>query len=184
ERLGEGGQPLIRIEHALYGLGDPALYVKKELSEDNPCISMSIALKIPLKTEEFVSSNTLDLGLGFNLDYSLEEIYFYLGAGAVYFLGAGYYQEELARRDNYTLHGGIGAGIQISAVVSLFMQFYFQTSPYATGISRVDRLSSVHSFGVRWLIDDDYVFQFSADEDTFTYSTTDIAFAFQLEYGF
>lgn len=184
ERLGEGGQPLISLDRALYGLGDPALYVKKELGVDNPSFSLNGAIKIPLKTEKFVSSNTLDLGLSLNLDYTLGELYFYLGAGGVYFLGAGYYKEELARRQNYTLHAGIGAGIQVSSTVSVFMQFYFQSSPYETGISRVDRVSSVHSFGVRWLVSDAYIFQFSADEDTFTYSTTDIAFAFQLEYGF
>jgi hypothetical protein len=64
------------------------------------------------------------------------------------------------------------------------MQIYAQTSPYSTGVERIDRVSIVHSFGVRWKFKPDFLIQISADEDSFTFSTTDIGFNIQGEYRF
>lgn len=174
----------ISITEAYYGFGDPALFAKKELLSGNPVISSVLALKVPSGAKPFISSNTFDLGASFQFEYYGDRGYIYGNIGGTVFLGESFYEKELSRTKNFSIDWGFGIGLRLSDTVAVFMQLYQQTSPYSMGVDRIDTVSTIHSFGVRWQPVRNFVIQFSADEDTFTYTGTDISFNLQTEYRF
>ena len=129
-------------------------------------------------------SGTFDLGLTLHFEYYANRFYLYSSFGSVFMLGDSFYKKELHFEKPYSIHGGLGIGFRVSKKVSLFNQFYIQTSPYKIGVKRIDNPSVVHSFGVRWQVKKDFLLQITADEDTFTYAMADIAFLVQGEIRF
>lgn len=178
------GKGSVDIEHAVYGVGDPSFYVKKQLFAGVFGMSLLAGVKFPLGQQPFIHSKTTDIGLSLNFDWTFNWLYLYTMIGGVYFIGESQYGKEFNQNKDYLIDWAAGVGLKLSQAVGIFMQFYFQTSPYDTGIDRIDHVSILHSFGVRWKWTDSFLIQFSADEDTFTYATCDITFHLQAEYRF
>lgn len=171
-------------KNPINGFLDPAFFVKIPLWGKNPFFALSGGVKIPFSSKNWVRSGTFDLGLTLHFEYYAHRLYLYSSFGSVFMLGKSFYEKALSFKRPYSVHGGIGIGFRVSKKVSLFNQFYIQTSPYKTGVKRIDNPSIVHSFGVRWHVKKDFLLQITADEDTFTYAMADIAFLIQGELKF
>lgn len=172
-----------RVTNAVHALADPSFYIKKILYQKKLALSLSFAYKPSLQNKFLVHSGTHDFGFSLNGDYFYKKYYFFAGIGASILLGKSNL-EALDYEYPFIIHAGLGVGRLVSKQVAVFTQFYVQSSPYNSGVTRIDRVSLVHSLGLKWFISSTYLLQFSADEDTFTYSTTDIAFKLQMEAKF
>ncbi|OHD12721.1 MAG: hypothetical protein A2Y41_09025 [Spirochaetes bacterium GWB1_36_13] len=179
---GDTSTKIFHKNKPFYGIGDLSLFGKKEIYNNNAVVAISGGVKIPFFYGEFISSKTFDLGSSIHLDYYGNRGYLYATGGFRLMLGRGDYKKELDR-SFYSFQIGSGIGFRLSDTTAVFMQFYFQTSPYKTGIKRLDNPSSVHSFGIRWQWDD-FLIQLSGDEDSFTYAAPDISFNIQTEFRF
>lgn len=180
-----GPKGSVDIQDSLYSFADPSFYLKKQIILNGKFgLAVLGGIKIPIGKTSFINSKTFDLGFSANADYTGRIIYLFSNIGVTWFIGDSQFKEEFDQDRHYSITYGAGLGFKLSGSLGLFMQFHCQTSPYSTGIERIDSVSVLHSFGVRWQWTDSFLLQLSADEDTFTYATVDIAFLLQGEYRF
>ncbi len=172
------------INDPFYGMGDPSLFLKKILYCNNPGITLSVGVKPKTGDRAFINSGTNDFGITINTDYTISQFYLYAMAGYSYFYGKGIYGDELDQSRDYMLSSAIGGGFSFSDSLYFSIQFYVHSSLYDTGIERIDYVTVINSYSVRWIMNEQTIFQFSIDEDSITYATTDIAFSFKGEYSF
>jgi hypothetical protein len=166
-------------------MGDPSFYFKQELVNENPYLSLLLGVKIPLFHEDFITSGTLDLGASFYFEYKIRSVFaFYSMAGLSYLMGDAPYDRELRKNSNLIMNFGSGIAVKINPSFVVIAQLTGQTSPYNTGIERIDSVSLLASFGLRTLLYDNLILQFNLDEDVFTFSSVDIAFQLKLEWLF
>ncbi len=172
------------IDNAFYGIGDPSFFLKRILYHDNPGITLSAGLKPRAGNKAFINSGTTDFGLNINADYTYNIFYIYTMAGCSYFYGEGIYKDELDQFRDYMLSSAIGGGVTLNESIYFSIQFYVHSSLYNTGIAKIDRVTIINSYSVRWQMDEQTVLQFSIDEDPITYAGADVAFSFKMEYSF
>ena len=178
----DGGGP--DINSPFYGAGDPSLFIKKIFYNNAFGLSGCIGIKPWFGTKKFINSNTTDAGFTFNANYSKWIFTFFGMGGFTYFFGSGIYREELEQDRDWMALFALGAGIRICDSVYAAVQFYCNTSPYRTGVERMDNITVLNSWAVRWQPSESLIIQFSFDEDTFTYVTADIAFSLRCGYIF
>jgi len=172
------------IDSAFYGIGDPSFFLKRILYHDNPGITLSGGIKPRAGNKAFINSGTTDFGLTVNADYTYDIFYIYTMAGCSYFYGEGIYKDELDQFRDYMLSSAIGGGVTLNESIYFSIQFYVHSSIYKTGIAKIDQVTIINSYSVRWQMDDQTVLQFSLDEDPITYAGADVAFSFKIEYSF
>jgi hypothetical protein len=172
------------ISDPFYGMGDPSLFLKRILYHGNPGITLSMGVKPQTGDKAFINSGTTDFGFTINADYSTGIFYIYAMAGYSYLYGDGIYGEELDQFRSYILSSAMGTGITPVDSIYFSFQFYVHNSLYKTGIERIDYVTLINSYSVRWQMNEQTTFQFSIDEDAITYATADISFSFKGEYSF
>jgi len=177
-----GGGP--DINESFYGTGDPSFFIKRILIHSNPGITGSLGIKPQTGNKAFINSNTTDLGINLNADYSAGIFYFYGMAGYSYFYGEGFYKDELEQSRDYMLSSALGAGIALFDSLYFSIQFYCHSSLYETEIEKIDYVTIINSYSVRWQMSEQFVLQFCFDEDPVTYAGSDIAFSLRCEYTF
>jgi len=180
-RRNEGGPD---INSSFYGIGDPSFFVKKVFRCNDFSFAASLGIKLWTGKNKFINSNTTDFGLAFNAQYSAWILDFYAMTGFTYFAGTGTYKEELEQERDWMIHLAPGAGIRIGESVYAVVQFYCSTSPYVTGVRRIDTITVLNSYAVRWRAGENMIFQFSVDEDSFTYAAADITFSLRIACSF
>ena len=172
------------INESFYGIGDPSFFLKRILYKNNPGITCSMGIKPEIGGQAFINSGTSDFGLSLNADYKTGLFYFYAMTGYSYFYGKGFYYDELEQCRDYMLSSAIGAGVTFCDSLYFSIQFYLHSSLYETEIEKIDNLTIINSYSVRWKLNDRFILQFCTDEDTFTYAGVDIAFSLRGEYSF
>ena len=172
------------INDPFYGIGDPSFFIKRILYHDNPGVTLSLGAKPQAGNKAFINSGTTDLGFTINADYSTGMFYLYGMAGVSYFYGDGIYKEELDQFRDYMFSSALGAGFTPLDSLYFSIQFYCHSSLYNTGIEKIDYVTIINSYSVRWQMNEQIVLQFSIEEDPITYATADIAFSFKGEYSF
>ncbi len=178
----DGGGP--DINSSFYGAGDPSFFLKKVFYNDGLGLTGCLGIKPWAGARRFINSNTTDAGITLSADYSRWIFSVFGTGGFTCFFGEGTYKEELEQKRDWILILAAGAGMQLSGTIYAAVQFYCNTSPYSTGIVRMDNISVINSWAIRWQPVKKYIIQFSVDEDTFTYVTTDIAFSLRCGYVF
>lgn len=177
----EGG---VDINSSFYGAGDPSFFIKKIFHYDDFGLAASLGIKPWTGSSRFIKSGTTDMGATLSMEYSPWILNFSAMAGFTYFMGEGTYKEELEQERDWMILFAACAGIRIGDSVYAAVQFYCNTSPYVTGVTRIDNITVLNSYAIRWQPWENMIFQFSFDEDTFTYVTTDIAFSLRCMYIF
>jgi len=172
------------INDPFYGIGDPSLFIKRVLYHSNPGITLSLGVKPKGGNKAFINSGTTDVGFTANADYSTGMFYLYGMAGYSYFYGDGIYKKELDQFRDYMFSSAAGAGITPIDSLYFSIQFYCHSSLYKTGIEKIDYVTIINSYSMRWQMNEQTVLQFSIEEDPITYATADIAFSFKGEYSF
>jgi hypothetical protein len=176
----EGGPD---INSPFYGVGDPSFFIKKVFQYNDFTFAASAGIKPWAGTKKFINSNSTDFGAALNAQYTAWILNFYAMAGFTYFTGSGIYKDELEQTRDWMILFAPGAGIRIGESVYAVIQFYFSTSPYVTGVERIDNITVLNSYAIRWRASGNMICQFSFDEDTFTYATTDISFSLRCAYS-
>jgi hypothetical protein len=124
------------------------------------------------------------MGIAVNADLKSGIFNLYAMAGCSYFYGDGIYKNELNQCRDYMLSSALGAGVVLNGSFYLSVQFYCHSSMYDTEIEKIDYVTIINSYTVRWQADDHLILQFCFDEDSFTYAAADIAFSLRSEYTF
>jgi len=172
------------INKSFQGAGDPSFFMKSILFDSNPGITCSIGIKPGIGNKAFINSNTTDFGINLNADYTAGRFYFYGMAGGSYFYGDGFYKDELEQSRNYLLCSALGLGGTFFDSLYFSIQFYLHNSIYETEIEKIDYVTIINSYSVRWQMNKQLLLQFSFDEDPITYASADIAFSLRCEYSF
>lgn len=177
----EGGPD---INRSFQGMGDPSFFIKRILSGGSTGITGSLGIKPGIGNKAFINSNTTDLGINLNADYTSGRFYFYGMAGCSWFFGDGNFKKELEQTRDYMLSSAVGAGVTFFGSLYFSIQFYLHNSLYETDIEKVDYVTIINSYSVRWRTSEQMLLQFSFDEDPVTYAGADIAFSLRCEYTF
>ena len=168
------------------GVGDPYFSLKKSLENSLLPLALKFSLQLPLSGEDFVGSGTLDVGLALLSDYyPASWLYVYGSLGMTASLGESRLKEKLSYDSPYSIQWALGFALLPFSSFSLFMQVFYQTSPYKSGYPSFDEASLVHSMGFRWKVFKDMIWQLSIDEDTFgIYHGTDYTMTTHWEMRF
>ena len=126
------------INSPFYGIGDPSFFVKKVFRYNDLAFAGSLGIKPWTGKKKFINSNTTDYGAALNARYTAWIFDFYVMAGFTYFAGGGIYKDELKQERDWMLLFAPGAGVSIGQSVYAVIQFYCSTSPYVTGVRRID----------------------------------------------
>lgn len=177
----EGGPD---INGSFQGMGDPSFFIKRILSDSGPGITFVAGIKPGIGNEAFINSNTTDLGINLNADYAAGRFYFYGMAGCSWFFGDGFYKKELEQTRDCMLSSAAGAGVTFFGSLYFSIQFYIHNSLYETEIDKIDYVTIINSYTLRWRMNEQLLLQFSFDEDPITYASADIAFSLRCEYTF
>jgi len=172
------------INKSFYGIGDPSFFVKRIILQDNPGIALSLGVKPVIGDRAFINSGTTDAGVSLNADYHYKLFYFYAMTGYSLFYGDGIFKEELDQYRDYMFSGAAGCGVTLFNSFYLSVQLYGHSSLYKTGIEKIDYMTIINSYSLRWQTNDQMVIQFSIDEDLITYATADINLSLRCGYTF
>lgn len=176
----------INISQGNKGVGDPLFSLKKSLGNEFVPLALKLSMQLPLSGEDFVGSGTFDLGLALLSDYyPASWLYVYGSLGMTVSVGDSHLKDKLSYDTPTSFQWGLGFALLSFSSFSLFMQIFYQSSPYQSGYPSLDEASLVHSMGFRWKIYKNIVWQLSIDEDTFgIHHGTDYTMTTHLEMRF
>ncbi len=172
------------INSSFYGFGDPSFFVKKSTRGNGYGFAGSLGIKPRVGTVSFINSGTTDLGLSVTAFYKAWIFDLYAMTGFTYFDRSGFYAKELEQQRDWMVLFAPGAGLRLSDSLYAVVQFYCISSPYNTGVKRIDTFTVINTFALRWRAMEGMVMQFSFDEDSFTYASADITLSIRCSYLF
>ncbi|HOJ49783.1 MAG TPA: DUF3187 family protein [Spirochaetota bacterium] len=169
------------IDKSCYGFSNPSIFISNEIISINPYISFTIGIKPGIIDNLIVSTKTWDIGNFLSFNYFFNDLFLYSGTGIVFMIGNDFFKNNFYRKKNFIFNYSIGGGLKIYENTAFIFGLYIQTSPYKTGIKRIDRISIINSYGFRFNISKNTILQFNIDEDSFTFAGTDISFNISME---
>jgi hypothetical protein len=177
------GVPVIKGENGSVGVGDIRVTVKTPLLRGDPAISIKGNLEFPTgDAKNGYGNGSIDGGLALMIDKKLGEKFKAYGNLGAVFPGdlKGYQNVNL--RD--FIYGGAGVEADIWKSLSLLGQVFIQGSPFPkTGISSVDRLAVLLTFGGRYYSGNNS-FEISFTEDPNTAGAPDFSLNFSFKKEF
>jgi len=173
----KNGALIIQGEGGRIGIGDIRLSAKKVILNDDPVVSLEATLELPTgNASKGYGSGSVDAGISLLMDKRIsEKIKAYLNLGAIF-------PGSLKGHETVTLKNVVYGGVAVEARpwehISLLGQVIFQNSPFPkTGISSIDRISALLSFGGRYASGKNS-FELSFTEDPNTAGAPDFTFTF------
>jgi hypothetical protein len=146
----KNGALIIQGEGGRIGIGDIRLSAKKVILNDDPVVSLEATLELPTgNASKGYGSGGVDAGISLLMDKRIsEKIKAYLNLGGI-FPGSLKGHETVTLKN--VVYGGVAVEARIWEHISLLGQVMFQTSPFPkTGVSSIDRISALLSFGGRY----------------------------------
>jgi len=146
----KNGALVIQGEGGSVGIGDIRFSAKKVILSNDPVVSLQATLELPTgNASKGYGSGSVDAGISLLMDKRIsEKIKAYLNLGAIF-------PGSLKGHETVTLKNVVYGGVAVEARpwehISLLGQVIFQNSPFPkTGISSIDRISALLSFGGRY----------------------------------
>lgn len=167
------------------GFADPSLYAKKAFTRGVAGFALLVGMKPRVGERSFINSGTMDLGGSVTADVTLNRFYAHAFGGAQVWFGDDRVSAAFSRDEIWQCGAGAGMGLLlVHERLYLHAQISGWTSPYNTGISKIDSPSIMLTTAVRMKPTAGSELVLSFTEDPFTYATTDftmgLAFAMML----
>jgi hypothetical protein len=146
----KNGVLIIQGEGGGIGIGDIRLSAKRVILNNDPVVSLQATLELPTgNASKGYGSGGVDAGISLLMDKKIsEKVKVYLNLGVIF-------PGNLEGNETLTLNNVIYGGAAVEARpwehISFLAQVMFQNSPFPkTGISSIDRISALLSFGGRY----------------------------------
>jgi hypothetical protein len=177
------GVLVIKGENGSIGVGDIRVTLKTPLLRGDPAISIKGDLELPTgDAKNGYGNGSIDGGFALMIDKKLGEKFKAYGNLGAVFPGDLKGYQDVNLRD--FIYGGAGVEADLWKSISLLGQVFIQGSPFPkTGISSVDRLAVLLTFGGRYYSGNNS-FELSFTEDPNTAGAPDFSLNFSFKKEF